>query len=359
MRQTSHALTLTDCFVTPDWSLEPTSVPPMPKDPSQRPEGRTPSDPNPGTGAGASEVPVDAHEVLALVRARLALPAVPPSGFTAEERLAQARAPITTPYDVTPAPVVVGPDSSTRHPISARDAIELSMAETPPEPLMRRRSSAPRSWVDEENVEEGDSAAEPRFLGLGELQRAESQRGGALAPSALASTSSSPGSPSYQPPRKPPALQLLLQTQEHLSVRVAAEYDPRAPTLPKVRRRVEAPRARWSYGDHWLVGGLLAGGLFVAGVVVVVHRLALSENTPPVSSASPAAPVTAGLTGQPAARAHGELSSPAATASGAVSRGALAAPPRAANSGKATSGSAESGSNSAKRLRGNREVWIQ
>ena len=82
---------------------------------------------------------------------------------------------------------------------------------------------------------------------------------------------------SYHPPRKPPSS--VIPPAPEVSFSVAPEYDPRAPTKPRVRRVSTRPPPPLLFGlDRMLVWGMVLGGLFVAAVVVLVHRLAPSES---------------------------------------------------------------------------------
>jgi hypothetical protein len=83
---------------------------------------------------------------------------------------------------------------------------------------------------------------------------------------------------SYHPPRKPPTS--IVPSRPAASFSVAPEYDPRAPTKPRVRRVSTRPPPPLLFGlDRMLVWGLVLGGLFVAVVFVLVHRLAPKLST--------------------------------------------------------------------------------
>jgi hypothetical protein len=78
---------------------------------------------------------------------------------------------------------------------------------------------------------------------------------------------------SYHPPRKPP--NSVAPPPPAATISVAPEYDPRAPTKPRVRRISSQPPEVLLFGlDRMLVWGMLLGGLFVAIVFILVHRLA-------------------------------------------------------------------------------------
>jgi hypothetical protein len=79
---------------------------------------------------------------------------------------------------------------------------------------------------------------------------------------------------SYHPPRKPP--ESVVPPAPSVSFSVAPEYDPRAPTRPRVRRSsLRPPPVSQTFGlDRMLVWGMLLGGVFVAVVVMLVYRLA-------------------------------------------------------------------------------------
>lgn len=105
----------------------------------------------------------------------------------------------------------------------------------------------------------------------------------------------------YFPPKTPPGLEAIV-VSECESVRVAPEYDPKAPTRRRLRRPSTVP-PRPSISGRLLIPGLLIGGLFVALVMVVVQRLIATVESAPSSDRPnqalhsgpvPAAPVPAG-----------------------------------------------------------------
>jgi hypothetical protein len=75
----------------------------------------------------------------------------------------------------------------------------------------------------------------------------------------------------YHPPRKPPTS--VAPPPVGASFSVATEFDPKAPTKPKVRRTTVPPPALLFGTDRMLVWGLVLGGLFVALIVVIVRQL--------------------------------------------------------------------------------------
>jgi len=78
----------------------------------------------------------------------------------------------------------------------------------------------------------------------------------------------------YHPPREPPTS--VVPPPAPATFSVAPQYDPKAPTRPKVRRNTSAPPPPLLFGlDRMLVWGLVLGGLFVAVIVILVRQLAL------------------------------------------------------------------------------------
>ncbi|HEY5958748.1 MAG TPA: hypothetical protein VIV60_19440 [Polyangiaceae bacterium] len=95
----------------------------------------------------------------------------------------------------------------------------------------------------------------------------------------------------YHGPRTPPTS--IAPPPAESSFSVASEYDPKAPTKPKVRRNTSVPPAPLLFGmDRMLVWGLVLGGTFVAAIVVIVHQLtSLDTRGPYRGNASPPQPV--------------------------------------------------------------------
>lgn len=85
----------------------------------------------------------------------------------------------------------------------------------------------------------------------------------------------------YHPPKTPPGLEAV-PTLERTSVRVAAEYDPKAPTRRRLRRPSTHPPPTMS-AERWLVQGILLGGLFVAVVIVLAHQISQRVNWSPAN----------------------------------------------------------------------------
>jgi hypothetical protein len=125
------------------------------------------------------------------------------------------------------------------------------MTPTPPEPLSYRRIAAARQ-----------RAALASAAQLSDSVPTEAER---TTQRAL----------SYHPPRIPPESQA--PPPPETSISVAKEYDPHAPTKPRVRRASTLPPPPALFGlDRMLVWGMVLGGLFVAAVIVLVNKLAPS-----------------------------------------------------------------------------------
>lgn len=78
----------------------------------------------------------------------------------------------------------------------------------------------------------------------------------------------------YYPPRPPPSSTAPEEAQPSFSV--ASDFDPKAPTQPKIARASRVPTTPFLFGlDRMLVWGLVLGGLFVAIIVVIVNQVAL------------------------------------------------------------------------------------
>lgn len=90
----------------------------------------------------------------------------------------------------------------------------------------------------------------------------------------------------YQPPRTPP-IATEHRTLEDVTVAVRSDYDPHALTMPRIRAPAPAPKAHISASDRNLVQGLIVGGLFVAVVVILVHRLVFASGRPADSGLKP------------------------------------------------------------------------
>jgi hypothetical protein len=104
-----------------------------------------------------------------------------------------------------------------------------------------------------------------------------------------ASRRDSSGYVAYHAPRTPPTSVAPPPAESTFSV--APEYDPKAPTKPRVRRNTSVPPAPLLFGmDRMLVWGLVLGGTFVAAIVVLVHRLTSLDARPQERGATDLSP---------------------------------------------------------------------
>lgn len=236
-------------------------------DDSAKPKETPPSEPPSALGETLSDAREsygnDPDSVLKLLDARLKLREAGVSGMLEPGRRSEA------PLEMTPTPMVLD-DSEVA---SRRGRSEAGfghlkfdrMTPTPPEPLSVRR--------------------------VREMQRNAGNLSHSLQPVELAADAIVKGGSndvgresdnppvSYHPPRPPPPS--IAPPAPAASISVANEYDPRAPTKPKVRRASTLPPAPQLLGlDRMLVWGMVLGGLFVAVVVVLVHKLAPASSRP-------------------------------------------------------------------------------
>lgn len=110
------------------------------------------------------------------------------------------------------------------------------------------------------------------------LERSSQGESSAMQPEGCCPVEHARANGSYHPPRIPPSS--MVPPPAAASFSVASEYDPRAPTKPKLRRNTSAPPPPLLFGlDRMLVWGLVLGGLFVAAIVIIVHQLALTTAT--------------------------------------------------------------------------------
>jgi hypothetical protein len=212
----------------------------------------------------------DADSIVRLLKARLVEPT--PSGFAGtssatDPRLAPKAAKQDQP-EMTPTPMVVGA------------AVERARVSD----IYRQQNSALRSTIGmPDGAAPGGAApgkATNRSSGAVPIDAGIILRGAAacVTPVAGQLSSGSDDATAYQPPRAPP--NSVAPPAAASTFSVAPEYDPRAPTKPKVRRRSSAPPSPppLLFGlDRMLVWGLILGGLFVGLIVVIVHQLVPGE----------------------------------------------------------------------------------
>lgn len=95
-----------------------------------------------------------------------------------------------------------------------------------------------------------------------------------------------PGQVEYHAPRPPPSS--ATPPKLEASVCVATDFDPKAPTQPRIPRS-SLPASPMLLGlDRMLIWGMLLGGLFVAIIVVIVNQVALTKLRPPAGDANSA-----------------------------------------------------------------------
>jgi hypothetical protein len=203
-------------------------------------------------------MPTDPGAVLKLFDERLKLDGVAAaaraSGPPSEAPVPSSRRPQVASFDaldLTPMPATIEQAiEEVRGRRGPGDCASERLRSTPPEPLSCRRIAA--TWNGEASAEHLSDAA---------LAAAERTTQRAL---------------SYHPPRHPPGSQA--PPPPETSISVAKEYDPRAPTKPRVRRSSTVPPPPALFGlDRMLVWGMVLGGLFVAAVIVLVNKLAPSS----------------------------------------------------------------------------------
>jgi len=146
---------------------------------------------------------------------------------------------------MTPAPVVVEERTTLDGSGSDEQFGVDRQTPTPPEPISRRRT---------------------------QLARPNSSSSAAHAERETATEVGEPGI-SYHPPHRPPAS--VSPPAPTATFSVAPEYDPRAPTKPKFRRgSTVPPPPPLLFGlDRMLVWGMVLGGIFVASIIILVHKL--------------------------------------------------------------------------------------
>ncbi|MGC4070514.1 MAG: hypothetical protein QM784_38780 [Polyangiaceae bacterium] len=204
-------------------------------------------------------MPTDPSAVLKLFDERLRLGG---SGISSAEPDAAIESPVSSSkrqqvvsfdaLDLTPMPSTIEQAiEEGRGRVRNSDGSVERMTPTPPEPLSYRRIAAARqreALALPECKSDSATTAEERTT-----QRALS----------------------YHPPRHPPESQA--PPPPETSISVAKEYDPHAPTKPRVRRASTLPPPPALFGlDRMLVWGMVLGGLFVAAVIVLVNKLAPS-----------------------------------------------------------------------------------
>jgi hypothetical protein len=225
----------------------------------------------------------EADSILKLLNARLELPdladgdlvhqpssAASTGASRAASEVDADRTAWTEPSEMTPTPMVV----ANAHDGMPVDPASRSPGKPPALGLARRGlavdEGAARSYVDSAlGFALVDASSDVRGLDLGSKQADDR------------SSSQSPASHAeYHPPRKPPTSVAPPPAAETISV--ASEYDPRAPTKPKVRRNSSVPpHPLWFGLDRMLIWGMILGGLFVAAIIIIVHQLALTETMRP------------------------------------------------------------------------------
>lgn len=266
----------------------------------------------------------DADSILKLLKARLELPdmaqsdALPAGGrgatgnpYAEEGKLDAVGSGVRDSIEMTPAPMVVASaiDGTPTAPhASARD-VRIAADRTSGSKLEAAAESSSERWID--------SGRTPGAAGAVATIGGDEPRGTYAASSDL--DTKAHGQVEYHSPRKPPTS--IVPPPAAPSFSVAPQYDPKAPTRPKVRRNPSSPPPPLLFGlDRMLVWGLVLGGLFVAVIVVIVHQLALpsvprTENAATSSERDSATQAGAGpLTPQGESTAlEGQDGEPAAT----------------------------------------------
>lgn len=164
------------------------------------------------------------------------------------------------------------PACATR-PVSQRDAVEY----TPTPMVIEGAVESTRHWDDGGYGFERKTKASPASVVTRPMPVVQRRSGNDDSASQLLPDERNPESSiSYHAPRRPP--ESIDPPTPLVSFSVAPEYDPRAPTKPRVRRvSTRPPVPLFSGRDRMLVWGMVLGGGFVAAIVVLVHRLAPSR----------------------------------------------------------------------------------
>lgn len=254
-------------------------------DSSGRPRGERDGEMPNGTplSVEAPSVPRDADSLHRLLEARLGLSDLRQTPLVEAGRLGLPRersmppavqsgrgrsAP--DPQEMTPTPMVVGAISESA-PTKPKPSVNVERRVTA---ALRVGSSpdpgvtppvTPSAKMDRSSVTVDDSTAQaPKCRDL----RSEVD--------GVSTVGSTQGHSSYHPPCIPPSS--VVPPPDAASVSVASEYDPKAPTKPRVRRNSSGPPPPLLFGlDRMLVWGLVLGGLFVAAIVVIVLQFALTS----------------------------------------------------------------------------------